>query len=238
MRTLRAPALLLAIAALPALSQVPFLDEILSHHLEALGGAAKVHAVQGLRITGTFTLAPGNDNAIFFEERRDGACRRDMALESGHFIELFDGQQAWQKVPDSASFAPVTGAALARYQHADFDGVLVDSKAKGAKVEYLERIKVEGKETYKLRSTDKWGKLQYHYLDCATLLEVQEETPNADGTVDLMSMQEYRLYQGMAFPLRVVFKRKYAKEEQVLTVTNIELNPPLEDARFRPPVAK
>jgi hypothetical protein len=123
---------------------------------------------------------------------------------------------------------------------ADFDGTLVDWKSKGHTVELVGKESVEGADAYKLKVTKKNGKIEYHYLDAETYLLVKTQgTAKVRGTEMEVetTFSDYKDVEGLMQPFSVEQGAKGMPQKQKMTFTKIELNVPLDDARFAFPGA-
>src|SRR5581483_11539917 len=132
------------------------------------------------RLTG-----PEMDAPIKVQLKRPVQYRMDLTVQGKTITEAFDGNVAWRVNPFTADAGAVqlTGSDLKNIQdQADFDGPLVDYKAKGHRIELLGKEDVQGTPCYKLKIILKTGNLMYQYLDAKTFLEIREElTHTMDG---------------------------------------------------------
>ncbi len=131
---------LAALAAAPASAQT--VDEILAKNAAARGGLDKIKAVQTMRLTGTMTVGPGMEAPFVMEQKRPNLMRMEFTLQGMTGIQAFDGKVGWQLMPFSGRKDPEPMAedALKQAQEqADFDGPLIDAKAKGNTVELVAR---------------------------------------------------------------------------------------------------
>lgn len=217
------------------------LDEVLAKYAEARGGLGKVKALKSLRMTGTMTVGPGLEAPITMEMKRPKNMRLEFTLQGMTGVQAFDGQTAWAIMPfmgkKDAEALPEDQAKMAEEQ-ADFDGVLIDYKEKGHTVELVGKEPVEGTDAYKLKVTLKGGDVRYVYLDAEYFLEIRTEgTRTVRGSqVDFeASIGDYKEVDGLMFAHSIESGAKGSPQKQKMTVTTIELNPDLDDARFKMP---
>jgi outer membrane lipoprotein-sorting protein len=228
---------LLGVAAAPAQT----VDDVVRRYLEARGGLAKLRSVESLRLTGTMEL-PGVSAPFVLELARPNKMRTEFTVEGQKSIRAFDGRTAWVKLPlPGESPRPMDSdeAAEARAQ-ADVDlSPLVDAAAKGFSVELVGRDRLPGGDTWKLvvRRGDEPPRTLY--LDARSHLAVQTvDRRNLDGKdVEFVTeIGDYRTVDGLVFPHRFeVGPRDNPGERQRLVIQTIEVNPPLDDARFSMP---
>jgi hypothetical protein len=93
-------------------------------------------------------------------------------------VQAFDGQKTWSVMPFSGKKDAEVGTDEDNknaQDDADFDGALVDYKAKGHTIELAGKEAVEGADAFKLKVTKKNGNIEYDYLDAETYLLVKTE---------------------------------------------------------------
>jgi len=239
--------ILLATAALALASVAPAqtLDEILAKNFEAKGGLAKIRAVQSMRVTGKITLGPGMEAPAVIEQMRGDKVRMDITFQGMVLTPMvLNGSTGWKLMPIQGNPNP---EALSpeemkdALEQADMDGFLVDYKAKGHAVEYLGKEKVEGTDAYKLKVTMKSGDLRTVYIDTDSNLEIKLESKSKRRGVDVEGdtiLGDYKEVDGLIMAHSVDSGQKGAPGRQVITITKIEINPKLEDARFVMPAKK
>jgi hypothetical protein len=121
---------------------------------------------------------------------------------------------------------------------ADFDGQFVDYKENGNTVELVGKEQVEGTDAYKLKVTNKDGEVRYHFLDAEYFLEIRTEASRTiRGTpMDFeSSIGDYKEVGGLMFPHSIESGPKGSPQKQKLTISKVELNPEIDDARFKMP---
>jgi outer membrane lipoprotein-sorting protein len=233
---------LAALVAVPASAQT--LDEILARNLKAKGGLDKMKAAQTIRMTGTMTVGPGMEAPFVMEMKRPNMMRMEFTLQGMTGVQAFDGKTGWQLMPFSGRKdpEPLPEDALKQVEEqADFDGPLVDYKAKGHALELVGKEKVEGSDAYKLKLMLKNGDVRYIFLDADQYLEVRTEgKTNIRGTdVEAEStIGDYKEVGGLMFPHALESGQKGSPQKMKMTIQKIELNVPIDDARFKMPVLK
>jgi hypothetical protein len=118
----------------------------------------------------------------------------------------------------------------------------VDSAAKGNRVELVgKESRVDGRSALKLKVTRKDGDVAYYFVDTRTYLPIRVEATRtvrgrpiaAEGT-----MGDYREAGGFLWPHRLENGASGMPDKQVVTIEKIEINPPIDDARFKMPGTK
>jgi outer membrane lipoprotein-sorting protein len=232
-----------ALAAVGASAQTA--DEIIAKHINAIGGMAKLTAVKSMRMTGKMTVGPGIEAPAIIEFKRPKNVRMEITLQGMTAVQAYDGANAWQIMPFQGNKNPEAMGEDERKdmeEESDFvEGPLVNYKEKGHKVELLGKDKVEGSDAYKLKLTLKNGNIQTIYLDADTFLVVKTEGKRlVRGTeVETESFSgDYKEVEGLVIPFSLESGQKGSPQRQRITIEKVEINPTVEDARFKMPEVK
>jgi hypothetical protein len=234
----------LAVAGLvPAGADTRALDDVIARHIAARGGAARISALQSVRMTGKASAGPGRIALVTREIKRPGRIRMEFALQGVTAVYAWDGEHGWQVSPLDGSLAPEPlsseNTELA-VELCDIEGPLVDWKAKGHQVELVGREKLLDREAFKLRVALKSGPLRFLYLDAQSYLLVRTETTRVLRGQNLeleTTFGDYRDVGGLLFPYSIESGARDRPRRLSVIVEKVELNPALDDARFRMPAA-
>src|SRR5262245_1431142 len=198
-RVIRTSACLLATVLAVAAAQAQTADEIVAKNLKAKGGIEKLRAVESVKITGIIS-AQGMQMPMTTWAKRPNLTRREMKVQDQRMIDGFDGTTVWSinpMVAGSDEPREISGPMAQMVKDdADFDGVLIDYKEKGHKVELVGTETLDGKKVHHLKITKKNGQVQDYFIDADTGLEVRTvmsismgETP-MEVTTDLSNYQQ------------------------------------------------
>ncbi|MGH9773918.1 MAG: LolA family protein [Candidatus Acidiferrales bacterium] len=233
------------LCALPAAAQTnPSVDEIIAKNNTARGGLDKVKAMQSVRMSGRVLIGPGIEAPMTLEIKRPGQLRMEFTAQGMTGIQAYDGKGGWQVMPftGSSTAEPLAGDDLKDVQEeSDLDGPLVDYQTKGNKVELVDKEDVEGASCYKLKVTKKNGDLEYFYIDADSGLDIKEESKRTiQGTEQEVetSLGSYKEVSGLYFPFSIESGIKGTDQKQKVMIDKIEVNVPIEDARFAMPAPK
>src|SRR5262245_63274099 len=131
------------------------LDEIVARHVAARGGRAALSAVKTLRMTGRAVAGPGREALVRREIARPGRIRTEFEFQGTTGVYVWDGTKGWQVSPLDGRFEPeplsAEAAALSAEQ-ADFEGPLVDWKAKGHKIALVGSAALPGGKAHELEA--------------------------------------------------------------------------------------
>jgi len=217
-------------------------DEIVAKILAARGGLERVKAVQSERITGTLYFSPELFGPFLAEFKRPGKMHNEMTIQNKTVARSFNGKDAgWVINPfvgkDVAE--PMTTEDVKEVvNEADFDGPLVDAKAKGNTIELTGTEKVEGRDAYVLKVTHKDGQVSAYSFDTKTFLLVKwsgADTVNGEAVTRETLFHDYRDVGGLKFAFELVSNTPGADVTQRIVVEKIELDPQIDEARFGKP---
>ena len=241
---IRIPLFAALLAAATAVS-AQTLDEIVAKNIEARGGGARLRGIRSVRMAGTMTLGPGREAAVAFEFKRPRKLRQEVTVLGSTAVTVYDGAAGWQVVPFARKNDPEPLSAdelKEMEEQSDIEGDLVDWKEKGSRVELIGREIVDGRDAWKLRITLRTGTTRTAFLDAGTSLEIRGESVRKiqGADVEIVSvLGDYRDVSGVKIPFAIESRVKGATGPgQKVTFTSVELNVPVDDARFARPPAK
>lgn len=231
-----------ALLTLPASAQT--VDEISNKVCQAMGGKEKLQSVQTLRMTGKLMMGQGMEAPFTMEVKRPASVRNEFVFQGMTGIQAFDGKQGWMIMPfmGKTDPEPLPEEALKQIrEQADWEGPLVDYKAKGHTVEMLGKESVEGAEAYKLKVTLKNGDVQTVFVEAESFLPIKVEAKVKMQGQEIEGesvMGDYKDVGGIKFPFSIESRAKGAPEGQQIVFEKIDVNPVLDDARFKMPEVK
>ena len=251
--------------------------EVLAKNVAARGGLQSWKSVQTMTMEGKMA-AGGNQRAtvavpgrgagvvaprpaqeaelpFLMELKRSRKSRIELKFNGQTAIQVYDGANGWKLRPylnrlQVENYTP-DELKLASTQ-ADLDGPLVDAATNGARVEMESMEKVEGRDTYKLKLTQKNGTSTHVWIDAQTFLEakIEGQPRRLDGTMHPVEVyyRDYRPVSGLQVPFvletRVVSVAPLAKGAKVsgptyspekITIEKVVVNPKLDDSLFSKP---
>lgn len=213
-------------------------DEIVAKSLAARGGVDKIKAIQTQRLTGHISFGPDAEGPFMVEIKRGNKMRDELTMGGKLHIRTMSGSTGWTVAGDEEPQQLSAGAVRNMSGGADIDGPLMDYKAKGNKVELQGKEKVEGRDTYKLMVSMPDGQVRYEFIDCETYLGTkwQGKIANGDKTIDVESyFRDYRKVDGVMFAFAIDSNTVGEPTNQKLVFDKVEVNIPLDDARFGKP---
>jgi outer membrane lipoprotein-sorting protein len=234
-----ASAALIASVASPASAQA--LDEIVARHMAARGGAERWQTVRSVRMTGRAIAGPGREALVTREIKRPSRVRTEFTFQGITGVYAYDGQRGWQLSPLTGIVEPQAlepENTLAALEQADMEGPLVGAQKKGSSLALIGRETVSGREAFHIRVTPKTGAPQDQFLDVETFLLVRtESTREVRGRAVRIetTFGDYRTVGGLVVPHMLEIGARGRPERVRISVEAVELNPQIDDGRFRAP---
>jgi hypothetical protein len=233
--------LVAACVSLPAHAQS--VDDLVARHIEARGGYDRIKAIQTIKITRTVATPFSNVKVIIYKKRPQLLRAEQTAPGQAAVPRGVNADSAWDVAQGQVVLRPGPAAAEAREIDADFDGLLVDWKAKGHSLTLDGREPLPGGDAFKLKLTTRSGVVRYIFLDATTYLERRQT-----GVVTLagnrketfvMDISSWRAVDGVQFAFNLDEDRTGPQVTQSFATytEKVELNVPMEDALFAPPAA-
>ena len=227
-------------AQAPAAAALPTIDDIIAKNLHATGGAAKWQSMTSVKMTGKMT-AQGTEMPLTVYAMRPNFNRQEITMPAGKAIQAFDGTTAWVVNPmlgiETPQAVPGPAAELAK-NSADFDGALINYKAKGNDIELVGKEQLEGKDVYHLKVTTKGGPVQHYLLDAESGIELQMsaevELGNGQKQTLTTAMSNYKQVDGIMIP-HTVTQTAGGRTLLQWTITTVEFNAVPDDSIFRLP---
>lgn len=219
-------------------------DEIVTKVLAARGGLEKAKAVRTERITGTIYFNPEMYGPFLAEFKRPGKMHNEVTIRDKTVVRTFNGKDggwvinpfAGKNAPQPMSEDEIKDAA----NESDFDGPLVDAKAKGNAIELAGTEKVEGRDAYILKVTHKDGTVSNYSFDSETFLLTKwsgVDSVNGEAVTRETFFHDYRDVGGLKFAYELVSNNPGSEDTQRIVVDKIEIDPQIDDAHFDKPPA-
>ena len=233
-------------AASPVLAQprtsAPSADDLIARHIAARGGIEALHAIKTLTMSGT--MRPGGfdaDLAYVETLARPDSVRIDATLQGLTIVQAYDGKGGWQIQPFQGRKDPETLSdddTKSLQEEADFEGGLIDYKAKGSTIDNLGSVDIDGAPTWALRVSLKNGDQQTYYLDPDAMLTVRMVTRQVVRGAESQTQTDYGDYEkvnGVYFPFEVASGPKGSDQQQRITYKTIVANAPVPATTFERP---
>lgn len=235
--------ILLSVAVIAALlgAQSPAaaqsVDEIIAKNNKAKGGD-KWKSTTSMRLTARINIQ-GMELPMTIVSKRPNMMRQDMTFQGVAIVQAYDGTTAWTINPmmgsEQAMEVPAPVAESLKEQ-ADFDGPLVDYKAKGNTIELVGNEDLNGAKVHHLKVTAKNGKVTHFYVDEKTGVELKVVSDADLGTGPMKietELSNYQTLDGIMVPMMI--RQTGPTGPVTITVDKVEFNVTIDDKVFRMP---
>jgi hypothetical protein len=233
---------LLWLVPLAAAAQTP--EYIVDRAIAARGGLDKIHALQGERISGHISFGADAEGPFVVELKRPRKMHMEFTIQGNTMIRVYDGKSAgWANNPFAGKNnpEPMSEEDLKNISdESDFDGPLVDYKAKGNQIELVGKDKVAGKEVYRLKLTTKNGDARFYFFDSETFLllkwEGKRKYKDEEAPVESY-FHDYHEVGGLQFAFEIDSGASAEDINQKILIDKIELDPEISESHFFKPSA-
>jgi hypothetical protein len=239
---------------------------IVDKNVAARGGLATWRAVQTMEMKGKMEAGgnqrsalpvptEGREMKVVSPRRKEQAqlpfvmdlqrgrkMRVEIEFRDQTAVQVYNGAQGWKLRPflNRHEVENFTAEELqAASKQSDLDGLLIDYAAKGSTVELEGTDQVEGRNSYKLKVTDKNGNARHVWVDSETFLETKiEGTPRRlDGKYHPVAtyLRDYRSVNGLTMPFLLETAVDGVRDTEKILIESIVSNPKLDESRFAMP---
>lgn len=234
MKLIKTSAIVIAAMLVSVCTFAQTAEEIVTKHIEAIGGAAAWKKVNSLYYEGKITVQGAEVNLTFTLLNGKGV-RQNITFMGMTGYQIITPTAGWKFMPFQGQATAEAMTADELKQSADdldVQGKLIDYKSKGNTVEYLGKDDVEGTECFKLKITSKAGNVETVFIDPKSyyiVRAVAKRTANGqenDVQTDLSNYQ--KLPEGIVVP----FSIKLPDGE--LVISKAEVNKQVDESTFKP----
>src|SRR5712692_9606933 len=214
-------------------------DEIVEKTLDARGGIEKIKAIQSERVSGRVSFPQGMEGTFVVELKRPLKMHVEISVGGQKIIRVYDGKSSGWMVNPFAETKDVQSLPAEELKsisdESDFDGPLVDYKAKGNQIELVGKESLDDKPVYRLKLTNKNGDVRFYFFDASSFLLLKWEgiRKTADQEIPWESFfSDFREIKGLKYPFRIEQGSPGTEIQQTLTAEKIEIDPQIDDSRF------
>ena len=209
-------------------------EEIVTKHIEAVGGAAAWKKVNSIYYEGKMTVQGAEINVTITALNGKGS-RQNISVMGMTGYQIITPAAGWNFMPFQGQTTAEAMTADELKQSADdldVQGKLVDYKSKGHSVEYLGKDDVEGTECFKIKITTKAGNVETVFIDPKSyyiVRSVVKRTANGQETdvqSDLSNFQ--KLPEGIVVPFSITLP--FGE----MVISKAEVNKQVDESTFKP----
>jgi hypothetical protein len=213
-------------------------DEVITKHVEAIGGKENWKKINSMKMEGTLSVQ-GTEVAISSTVLHGKGARQDISVMGMTGYTIITPTEGWSFMPFQGQTAAeaLTPEKLKESQdQIDAQNSLVDYKEKGHTVELLGKEDVDGTECLKLKLTHKSGKVETMFLDPKTFYIIKsksKETANGQEFETETSFSNYKkLPEGIVYPMSITVPVGPGMNAE-MTISKYEINGKVDEAIFK-----
>jgi outer membrane lipoprotein-sorting protein len=220
--------------------------QIVEKNEAARGGAGAWRAVQTITANGKLDAGGKQDTLLPVKMQIKRPNKQRVSIDfAGHTaVQVFDGEHGWKLRPfmnrrDPEPYSPEElKKALAQ---PPFEGLLIDSAAKGVKDELEGTEMVDKTPTYRLKVTTKEGNARHIWIDGKTFLEakIEDEPHHFNGKMHKTETyyRDYHRVGGIEVPYVMETRVDTDPQSHALTFEKLVLNEKMDDSLFAKPAS-
>lgn len=183
-------------------------DEIVSKHIAAIGGAENWKKINSMVMEGTVNVM-GNDVTVKVTQVNNQGQRQDISVAGMTGYVMVTPTGGWMYMPFQGQQKPEPMTAddvKESLDDLDIQGNLVDYKSKGHSVELLGTEEIEGTECFKVKVTRKNSGEQTLFIDKTSFLIVRASTKKKAMGQEMdvnIDFSDYREISGVKIPYSI-----------------------------------
>jgi uncharacterized caspase-like protein len=215
---------------------IPTTEEILERYVQASGGKTALEKLTTQVMKGSFVqIGGGQPNLSLTFESYSKAPNKTLFVNSGGYQQGFNGAIGWIK--NNGKLRRLAGEQLANMKRGSDFYANTHLSEFYAKISFIRRDKVNGREVYIVEATPPDGKPETLYFDSETALLLRRDVYSEAEKGKLAStetyMEDYREVDGIRLP----FTTRQVGSGYTVTykVFEVKHNIPIDDAKFDGP---
>ena len=211
------------------------MDEIISKHLDAIGGVEAWRKISSIREEGIL-MAQGAEISVVRTVLHNKGSRQDISLAGMNGYSIITPVAGWNFMPFQGQTQPepLTEEDIKEGQpELDAQDELVDYKEKGSSIELVGKDDVEGTECFKLILTFKSGKTETLFIDPKSFHIIRQVAKQKANGQEMDVISNFSNYQKL--PEGIVVAMSIGLPFGELNVKKVEINKPVDEAIFTLP---
>ncbi len=186
-------------------AQAQTIDEVINKHIEALGGKGKLSKIQNVITEGSMNYQ-GAEIGITTTAVHNKLFRQDISVNGMNGFDMITHTEAWTYMPFFGMQKPEPKTAEEVQQNKpdmDLAGPLVDYLEKGHKAELMGKEMIDGKNSYKIKTSLAGGKMLMLYIGVESNMIVRTiDKRKVNGQdVDVQTdLADYKEVEGVKMP--------------------------------------
>lgn len=210
-------------------------DEIISKHIEAIGGAENWKKINTVKQEASISVQ-GMDIPVVITFVHNKGFKQEFTVMGMTGYSIITPEAGWNFSPmmGQTKAEPITADEL-KYgiDQLDLQGEFIDYKAKGHSLEVLPKEDVDGTECHVVKINRKSGTESVFYFDPATFYVIRAKSKvvaNGQEVESVVNMSNFqKLPEGIVMP----FTMENSAVPAPITVTKVVINGPVDEATFK-----
>ncbi|MFN5136166.1 MAG: outer membrane lipoprotein-sorting protein [Chitinophagaceae bacterium] len=238
MKTLKLAALFITAALSITSVKAQTADEIINKYVEAIGGTESWKKVNSLVQSGTMTVQGMNIDLTISTLNGKGTRQDIVAMGMNNYM-IVTPTEGWRFFPIQGQQAPeaMTADDIKESQDGlDVTGALVEFKVKGHTADFLGKEDVDGTECFKIKLTQKGGKVETYFIDAKTYLLLKTVSimkANGQEAEVFTTFSNYqKLPEGISMPMSMSMPLAPGMNVD-LVINKVEINKPIDESIFK-----
>jgi outer membrane lipoprotein-sorting protein len=232
------------VLATSAASFAQNVDEIITKHVEAMGGADKWKTIKSMQMNNKFSVQ-GMDIESKTTIVAGKSLRTEVSVMGQEIITAVDGETGWMQRPammgGTGEPEDMPGALIKEtLKQTNLGGSLLSFKEKGATIELVGKEKLDGADVYHLKMTEKNGEVTNLFLSASTYYTLKSAGKrNVQGQdIDAeVNFSNFKQIEGLTFPFTMETPSPMGGTMTIET-ESIKLNPTIDESIFKKPGKK
>jgi hypothetical protein len=223
-----------AIAGLTAFAAAQTVDEIVSKHVEAVGGKAAWEKVSSTRMEGVVNVQ-GTDVNLTLTKAKGKGMRQDIAVMGMTGFQIITPTNGWSYMPfqGQSEVDTISATDIMKMQDAlEIGDPLMDYKQKGYTAELAGKETINGSEASKIVITKKDGTKQTVFVDNKSNYIVRMITVQSMNGQEQEVTNDFSNYQKL--PEGIVVPMTIGLPFGELAISKVEVNKTLDENFFKP----
>jgi hypothetical protein len=209
-------------------------EEIISKHVDSIGGAAVWAKITSIRQEGTVQVQ-GAEVSVVRTVLHQKGTRQDISFAGMNGFKILTTTAGWNFMPFQGQTEPepLTEEDIKEGQpDLDAQDELVNYKEKGTTVELVGKDDVDGTQCFKLLVTFKSAKTETLFIDPKSYLIIRQISKVKANGQEMEDITNFSNYQKL--PEGIVVAMSIGTSIGEFNLTKVEVNKPVDEAIFKP----
>jgi hypothetical protein len=234
MRSLRILFIAIVVLAGTIITKAQTVDEVITKHIEAIGGKDAWNKVNSLTIDGILNVQ-GADVKISLWQVHGKGMRQDILVQGIAGYQIVTPTQGWTFLPfqGQTEVSAMSEEDLKQAQNElDTHGSLVDYKEKGHTADLAGKENIGGTECYKILLALNSGKKETVFIDSKNYYVVRTITKQKVNGQEQDLQTTYSAFEKI--PEGIVVAKSLTLPYGTMTLNKVEVNKPVDENLFKP----